>query len=143
MAAASFTYAVQTSSVTGLPMISEDQNTLTIWFTLVAAGVYAAGGIPIDFTQLFAALAAAPGASLPTGAAPLTPVTLESSRTPGQANLYDYHFVPGSPSTPSNGMVQIFTGAAAQTGMTELSAGALPAGVTADTISGKVTFPKL
>ena len=79
MAAASFTYAVQTSSVTGLPMISEDQNTLTIWFTLVAAGVYAAGGIPIDFTQLFAALAAAPGASLPTNAAPLTPVSLESS----------------------------------------------------------------
>ena len=143
MAAASFTYAVQTSSVTGLPMISEDQNTLTIWFTLVAAGVYAAGGIPIDFTQLFAALAAAPGASLPTNAAPLTPVSLESSLSPGAANLYVYHFVPGSPSNPSNGKVQILTGAAAQTGLTELTAGALPAGVTADIISGKVTFPKL
>lgn len=141
MAAASFTYAMQTSSVTGIPMLSEDQKTLTLFFTLVAAGVYAAGGIPIDFTQLFALLNNAPGASLPTGANPLTPVSLESSRAPGQANLYVYHFVPGS--TPSNGFVQIFTGAAAQTGLTELSAGALPAGVTADTISGRVTFPKL
>lgn len=143
MATASFTYAVQTSSVSGLPMISEDQLTITIWFTLVAAGVYVAGGIPIDYTQLFALLAAAPGASLPTGAAPLTPVSLESSRSPGQANLYSYHFAPGSPSNPSNGFVQVLTGAAAQTADTELSAGALPAGVTADTISGRVTFPKM
>lgn len=141
MAAAQFTYAVQTSSVTGQPMITEDQKTLTIFFTLVAAGVYAAGGIPIDFTQLFALLASAPGASLPTGANPLTPVSLESSRAPGVANVYVYHFVPGS--TPSNGFVQILTGAAAQSGLTELAAGALPAGVTADTISGRVTFPKL
>ena len=143
MANASFTYAVQTSSVTGQPVITEDQETLTIWFTLVAAGVYVAGGIPVDFTQLFAVLAAAPGASLVTAAAPLTPVSLESSRTPGQANLYVYHFVPGSPSNASNGKVQILTGAAAQTALTELSAGALPAGVTADTISGRVTFPKM
>jgi hypothetical protein len=141
MAAASFTYAVQTSSVTLEPMVTEDQKTLTIFFTLVAAGVYAAGGIPVDFTQLFALLANAPGSSLPTGANPLTPVKLESSRAPGQPNLYVYHFVPGS--NPTNGFVQIFTGAAAQTGLTELSNGALPAGVTADMISGQVTFPKL
>jgi hypothetical protein len=143
MANASFTYAVQTSSVTGMPMVTEDQDTITIWFTLIAAGVYVAGGIPIDFTQLFALLAAAPGASLPTAAAPLTPVHLESSRTPGQANVYAYHFVPGNPSNASNGKVQVLTGAAAQTAATELTAGALPAGVTADTISGKVTFPKM
>ena len=80
---------------------------------------------------------------LPTNAAPLTPVSLESSLSPGAANLYEYHFVPGNPSNPSSGKVQILTGAAAQTGLTELTAGALPAGVTADIISGKVTFPKL
>lgn len=141
MAGASFTYALQTSSVTGEAIISQDQKTITIFFTLIAAGVYAAGGIPIDFTQLFSLLAGGPGASLPTGALPLTPVKLESSRAPGQANLYIYHFVPGT--TLSNGTVQVLTGAAAQTALTELSAGALPAGVTADTISGSVTFPKL
>jgi hypothetical protein len=135
------TETLQTSSVTGIQMITEDQKTITIFFTLVMAGVYAAGGMTLDLTQLFAAAAGAPGSSLPTGALPLTPLVLESSRAPGQANLYKYHFVPGT--TLSNGTVQIFTGAAAQTALTELSNGALPAGVTADTISGRVTFPKL
>jgi hypothetical protein len=137
------TYALQQSSVTGQQVITEDQDTLTLWFTLAFAvgTVYAAGGIPVDLTQLFAVGNAAPGASLPTGANPLTPVSLESSRTPGQANLYVYHYVPGTNAT--NGTVQIFTGAAAQTGLTELTAGAIPAGVSGDTISGKVTFPKL
>lgn len=135
------TEAQQQSSVTGIQMTSEDQLTLTIWFLLTLSGNYLAGGITVDLTQLFAAGNAAPGASLPTGANPLLPVELESSRTPGQANLYEYHYVPGTNAT--NGKIQIFTGAAAQTGLTELAAGALPAGVLTDTIAGRVTFPKL
>jgi hypothetical protein len=135
------TEALQTSSVTGIQMTTEDQNTFTAWFTLVLAGNYAAGGITVDLTQLFAVGNAAPGASLPTAAKPLTPVELESSLTPGATALYVYHYVPGTDAT--NGKVQIFTGAAAQSGLTELANGALPAGVTGDIISGKVTFPKL
>ena len=133
--------ALQTSSVTGIPMVTEDQKTISVYFTFKLAGVYAAGGFTFDLTQLFALLTGAPGTSLPAGALPLPPVRLESSQTPGATNLYVYHFVPGA--TPQTGSVQIFTGAAAQTALTELSNGALPAGVTSDTISGVVTFPKL
>ena len=135
------TYSLQTSSVTDEPMITQDQKTLTIFFLLVLTGNYTTGGITIDLTQLFALAAGGPGSSLPTGALPLLPLELESSRSVAQANEYIYHYVPGT--TPSNGTLQIFTGAAAQTGLTELAAGALPAGVTGDTIAGRVTFPKL
>jgi len=137
------TESQQQSSVTDIQMTTEDQLTLTIWFLLtIAAGtIYAAGGITVDLTQLFAAGNAAPGASLPTAANPLLPVTLESAKTPGQAALYVYHYVPGTNAT--NGKIQIFTGAAAQSGLAELSNGAVPAAVSNDTIAGRVTFPKL
>ena len=50
-----------------------------------------------------------------------------------RANLYQYAYLPGT--SISNGLLQVFTGAAAQTGLTELTgAGAIPAGVSGDTI---------
>ena len=57
-----------------------------------------------------------------------------------QTNLFEYNYVPGT--TIANGKMQIFTGAAAQTALTELSAGAYPAGVTSDVIQFTATFPK-
>ena len=57
------------------------------------------------------------------------------------ANSYVYQFLPGT--TIANGVLQIFTGAAAQTALTELSAGAVPAGVSGDTIKFRASFPRL
>lgn len=59
----------------------------------------------------------------------------------GAANMYEYSFNPGT--TQANGLMQIFTGAAAQTALTELSAGAVPAGVSGDTIVFEAIFQKV
>lgn len=135
--------AQQTSSNTGLP-IGEDQaqKTFKIYFTFTVTGSYVAGGFLLDLTQLFTATAGGPGASLTTPAVPLK-VELQSlaSTVVAQTNLYVYNYAPGT--TVANGKVQIFTGAAAQTALTELSAGALSAGLLADTIQGEATFPKM
>lgn len=141
--AVTVTLALQTSSNTGLPIgIDDRQKTFSIPFTMTLTGAYVTGGFTLDLTQLFAAAAGGPGMSLPTNALPLR-VTFESARPSSspQTNLYIYNYAPGT--TQANGLVQIFTGAAAQTALTELSAGALPAGVTGDTIVGEVVFPKL
>lgn len=44
--------------------------------------------------------------------------------------------------TPANNKIKILTGAAAQAALTELAAGALPAGVTGDTITFYAIFKK-
>lgn len=61
----------------------------------------------------------------------------KTQRTPWRVDVwgasgYVYKYVFGSDNT--NGKLQIFTGAAAQSPLTELSAGAIPAGVSGDTI---------
>jgi len=58
------------------------------------------------------------------------------------ANVYVYQFLPGT--TLYNGTLQIFTGAAAQTGLTELTSNAaIPSGVSGDTIKFRASFPRL
>jgi hypothetical protein len=57
-----------------------------------------------------------------------------------QTNVYEYQYTPGT--SISTGKMQVFTGAAAQTALTELSSGAYPAGVTGDTINFHAVFPK-
>jgi len=58
------------------------------------------------------------------------------------ANSYVYQFLPGT--TLANGTLQIFTGAAAQTGLTELTSNAaIPAGVSGDTIKFRASFPRV
>lgn len=69
---------------------------------------------------------------------PPVEVKMWSAATSGPTNLYIYSYVPGT--TSANGKAQIFTGAAAQTALTELSAGAVPSGVSGDTIACKVVF---
>lgn len=59
----------------------------------------------------------------------------------GAANEFVYTFLPGT--TMANGKLQIFTGAAAQTALTELSAGAVPSGVSGDTIVFEAWFKRL
>src|ERR1035441_9535222 len=124
-------YAQQTSSNTGMPIgIEEGQKTFRLFFTATVTGTYVTGGFTLDLTQLFTATAGGPGASLITAANPLI-VRIQSARPSSspQTNQFEYSYAPGT--TAANGLCQIFTGAAAQTALTELSAGALPAGVLA------------
>lgn len=129
------------ASNTGQPIgIDETMKTFRIWATFKLTGVYPTSGDPFDLTQLFALSAGGPGASLPTGSLPLK-VEFNSLKAGAQANTFVYQWNPGT--TLLNGTIQVFTGAAAQTGLTELSAGAYPAGVLADTIQVEIVFPKL
>lgn len=132
-----------TASNTGQPIgIEEGQKTFKLFFTFKLTGNNPAAQFDVlDLLQLFTAAAGGPGASLITGSLPIK-VELQSvlPSAPG-ANAFIYNWIPGT--TLSNGGVAVYTGAAAQTGPTLLSAGAYPAGVLADTIQGEATFPKL
>lgn len=133
--------ALQTASNTGQPIgIDVGHKTFRIFFTFKLTGNYATGGDALDLNALFALTAGGPGASLICGSLPLK-VELQSVKPSGQTNLFVYQYTPGT--TLANGLVQVYTGAAPQTALTELSAGAYPAGVTGDTISGEAIFPKL
>jgi hypothetical protein len=68
-------------------------------------------------------------------------VEFQSSRlsgATGSAGLFIYQYAPST--TNANGTFQVFTGAAAQAALTELSAGAYPANVLNDVISGEAYF---
>jgi hypothetical protein len=133
--------AQATASNTGMPIgIEEGQKTFRLFGTFKLTGNYATTGDPFDILQLFTAAAGGPGASILTGSLPLK-VEFQSVKSGAQANTFFYQYNPGT--TLSNGTIQVFTGAAAQTGLTELSAGAYPAGVTADTISFEIVLPKI
>lgn len=101
---------------------------------------YVAGGDTCDLTQLFNTASSAPGELLPTFELVVI-VRFLSNRAQGGAgngNLYVYNFAPGT--TLANGTMQIFTGAAAQTALTELAAGNYPANVLNDVIVGEAYF---
>lgn len=59
----------------------------------------------------------------------------------GATALYVYNFNPGT--TMANGKLQVFTGAAAQSGLAELADGAVPAGVSGDVIGFEAWFTRL
>lgn len=108
--------------------------------TGVNANPYVAGGDTLDLTQLFGLLAGAPG-SVPPTFETVAKVEIQSARLAGGAssgNMFIYSFAPGT--TLANGTMQILTGAAAQTALTELSAGQYPAGVLNDVIQGEAYF---
>lgn len=98
-------------------------------FLAVAAGDYAAGGLVVDIT----AFSYGAGKSVPPMGLPLF-VHLESQPLVASATaaMFVYGWLRGT--TLKNGQMQIFTGAAAQSGLAELSNGASPAGVVADHI---------
>ena len=131
--------ALQTVPETGQPVVERNQQTLRVFFKVTPSGDYPTGGDPLDLTQLFGA-GGIPGLTLPTRSLPLK-VTLISAKPAAapQTNMFVYNFAPGT--TLSNGTMQVMTGAAAQTALTELSAGAYPAGVLADTILGEAVYP--
>jgi len=132
---------VQRDSALGQPFIESPTGakSIKVLFTITASGSYPANGDTLDLTALFALAAGAPGSMVPTAALPLK-VDIKSNKGTAQANLFVYNYLPGT--TLANGKMQIYTGAAAQTGLTEFAAGAYPAGVTGDVIQGEVLFAK-
>lgn len=85
-----------------------------------ASDTYATGGLTISFAGL---------AGLESSSIPLQ-VTFFVKSAP--TNLFVYKYVFGT--TQANGLIQIFTGAAAQTALTELSNGTALTSPAADTI---------
>lgn len=140
--------AIQASSQTQQPLWWKEGKILKVLFTITPTNVnsagnanpYVAGGDTIDLTQLFGLLGGAPGGTIPTFEN-VAKVELQSVRPKGaanSANLFIYSYAPGT--TLANGSMQVFSGAAAQTALTELTAGNYPAGVTTDTIQGEAYF---
>jgi hypothetical protein len=127
MAAATTTLTVTSTT--------EDQKTLTVFGTLTwsaSPATYTAGGNVMSFLGFD---------DIKSGSLPLW-VDVVSAKTAGGLNLYIYSYSPGT--TQGNGTLQIFTGAAAQTALTELTNGAaIPSGVSGDTIIFKAIFPRL
>lgn len=123
----------------GQPMIEKTGKMLRIYFTVTPSGSYATGGDTLDLTAVFGTTGL-PGYSFPTASLPER-VEIQSVKptSAAQTNLFEYSYVPGT--TLANGKFQVFTGAAAQTALTELSAGAYPAGVTAHVIEGVAIIP--
>lgn len=142
------TVAVQTSSSMLQPLMWKEGKIFKVLFTITPTNVdtpgngnpYVAGGDTLDLTQLFSLTAGAPGSVMPTFEM-LAKVEIQSMRPhngTGFAGLFLYQFAPGT--TMANGTMQVFTGAAAQSPLTELSAGNYPANVLNDTIQGEAYF---
>jgi hypothetical protein len=125
--------AVATPSVT---LVTNDQKTVKVFGT-VAIGAspltYTAKGLVMDFSSI---------PEIQSIEAPLE-VRIFSSQPAGSGAtaMYVYNFNPGT--DPSDGKLQIFTGAAAQSALAELSNGAIPAGVSGDVIHFVATFQRL
>lgn len=121
--------AVVVASITAFEFTS---HMLHLYGTLTPSGSYATGGDTLAWTG---------NDAIKSDQIPVQ-VEIFSGRltTSAQTNLFVYQYTPGT--TKDNGKMQVFTGAAAQTALTELSAGAYPAGVTADVVSFHATFPK-
>lgn len=114
---------------------SFDSATLTVWGTIAISaspGAYPAHG----WTLSFAGLDVIKSNSIPLEC------DIWSGPAAGTSNSgYQYGYCPGT--TRDNGQMTVFTGAAAQSPLAELSAGSTPAGVSGDTIRFKAVFPRL
>lgn len=142
------TVKLQNSSSTGQPLYWKTGKIFHVLFTITPtnantgnnANPYVAGGDTLDLSQLFSLLSGSPGNTLPTFEA-VVKVEIQSTRLQGAtgfAGLYVYQYAPGT--TLQNGTMQIYTGAAAQSALTELTAGNYPANVLNDVIQGEALF---
>lgn len=116
--------------------IAKVHNTFRVIGTIVPSGSYPTGGDPLNLATATYPIGQGP---LPSTAKPISvDIRSQHSTTTPQTNEFVYTYAPGT--TQANGAMQVFTGAAAQTALTELSAGAYPAGVLADTIIFEAIF---
>ena len=120
---------------TGQPLIEKHPKTIHFFGRVVlsnAPGNYAAGGDVLDLNGLLP-----PGYNFPSNGLP-EKVEIQSIKSPGATSLFVYNFALGT--TMSNGKIQVFTGAAAQSGLAELANGNYPAVVLADVIEIEVVL---
>src|SRR5271166_3116209 len=116
------TVAVATATVNPTVLNAIENTQKSVWVRgTVAIGAspltYATGGITMSFTAILEQIKSD---LVPT----YVRVWSQPAAASAAANQYVYTFLPGT--TLANGVLQIFTGAAAQTALTELSAGAIP-----------------
>ena len=106
-------------------------------------GTIAVSASPATYTAGGIALTLAGFDGIKSGYAPFrSRIDSQVAAGSGATALYVYHFLPGT--TLANGKLQIFTGAAAQSGLTELTDGAsIPAGVSGDSIVAEFLFARL
>src|SRR4051812_11942394 len=98
--------------------------------TIVASGNYPTGG---DVFNLITATYPVGQSPVPSTSSPTSVLIFsQPAAGSGATGLFEYGFLKGT--TAANGKMQVFTGAAAQSALAELSAGAYPAGVTGDAI---------
>ena len=134
-ATAALLTATTSPAVKGTPFDSVDntQSLIFVWFTVTLLGNYPAGGDILDLSGT------AFGDAVKALGPPLD-VDLKSFASGGVSGFcYDYR--PGTSS--ALGKIQMFTGAAAQSALTEFTAGAYPAGALADSILGRAIFIRL
>lgn len=138
---------IQQSSQTQQQLTWKEGKIFKVLFTITPTNVdspgnanpYVAGGDTLDLTQLFSLLSAGPGQLLPTFEGVAKVVIQSEPTAPGAATMYEYRYCSGT--GLNNGTMQVFTtGAAAQSALTELTAGNYPAGVLADVIQGEAYF---
>jgi len=105
--------------------VTNDQFIEYLFFTVTASGNYATNGDTLNFQGVTPLL--------------ISPFAALQAVITGIAGFV-YSFVQGT--TQANAKVKVLTGAAAQSPLTELTAGAYPGGVTGDTITGVASFPR-
>jgi len=137
---------LQVSSQMAQPIIRREGKIFKVNFIITPTNVnspgngnpYVAGGDTLDMTQLFNLLSSSPGQVLPSFETPIEVRLRSQPNAPGPAAEFKYRFCQGA--TLQTCTMQVLTGAAAQSGLTELSAGNYPAGVLADVIVGTAEF---
>lgn len=134
----SVTIKPDTATDTGRILVWKDQQFMKVLALITPAGSYATGGDTLDLTALFSLIL---GTVIPTQALPAK-IEIQSNLAAGgtgSTGMFVYRFLRGT--TMANGTFQVLTGAAAQSALTELSAGAYPANVLADVIQAEIWFP--
>jgi hypothetical protein len=128
------------SAAVATPTITVTDNTQKIEHVY---GKLAIGASPLTYTTGGIACSFVGFDAIKASSAPIS-VDVSSQPAPGSAAAakYIYQFLPGT--GQGSGVLQIFTGAAAQSGLTELTGGgAIPAGVSGDTIAFHARFNRV
>lgn len=120
--------ALQQDSAASFGGVDAGQNLLYIYFSVAAAGLYVGNGDVLDLTALGD--------------------VLKSSRPPLQVTLqgnagYFYSYKKAAVPTQANGKFQVSQCAGAGAPAADIGAGAYPAGVLADVITGCAIFPRV
>lgn len=136
----SLTVALQTDPAGSFQGVDNGQALIFLYFTVTAANApanYNAGGDTLNFIA-----SSAIADFIKSGRPPLQCTIWSQKAGGGSGFVYGFTPAAANPSA-ANGKMQVFTGAAAQSPLTELANGNYPAGVLGDTIVGCAVFPRV